>query len=154
MLEETVLLGNGVAREHIHKPTLFRRTLFRQLCCTERQDSETTFYLPKWLIAYFFKCIQLSFLFVFDSSNCWYPLYINSFISGQCSTVEEDCQSIRCQHQGTCAIAPAGSDAPVQAVCHCPLGFEGKFCENAIEIEVSWKPGANLLKKITRVDLR
>lgn len=62
--------------------------------------------------------------------------YLYSLISGQCSTVEEDCQSIRCQHQGTCALGPMGSETNIQAVCHCPLGFEGKFCENAIEIEV------------------
>jgi hypothetical protein len=33
-------------------------------------------------------------------------------------------------------VPNAGNEGPVHAVCHCPLGFEGKFCENAIDIEV------------------
>lgn len=53
-----------------------------------------------------------------------------------CKTEDDDCQDLECQHQGACAISEAAEEDRQVSRCQCPLGFDGQFCENPVDVQI------------------
>jgi hypothetical protein len=64
---------------------------------------------------------------------------------GDCNTVDDDCKTLTCQHHGICSVDEGQQlnnqhlikkESSNNAYCQCLLGFDGQFCESAVEVQV------------------
>ena len=76
-----------------------------------------------------------------EINNKAYPNILKSdalegFDIRECRILEDDCQSLTCQHHGLCRVALEDKGQHSQAYCECPLGFDGQFCETPVDIQI------------------